>query len=126
MIVYKEGKVGFINATDRLVVPCEYDYAGYFSEGFVSVLKGEQWGFIDTAGRLVVPCEYDRVGDFRKGLAPVEKDEKCGFINTTGTLVIPCEYEYGNVEAVTCDGNILCLKNGYLYVLDATGKLLFP
>lgn len=90
------------------------------------MLKGEKWGVIDATGRLIVPCEYDHIGDFRKGLVPVEKDGKCGFIDTTGRLVIPCEYKYGNVEAVACDGNILCLKNGCLYVLDAAGKLLFP
>ena len=90
MSVYKDGKVGFIYSTGRLVIPCEYDNASYFSEGFAPVEKNGKWGFIDTNGRLVIPCEY----------------------------------EYGDID--TCDGNILCLKNGYLYVLDATGKLLFP
>ena len=93
-------------------------WAKIFFRGLVGAKKDRKYGFIDTNGSLIVLCEYDYAHSFREGFACVSKDEKWGIVDTAGNLVIPCEYD----DAVVCDGNILCLKNGYLYIFDSVGK----
>ncbi len=68
----------------------------------------------------VIPCQYDSAESFSEGLAKVKKkkNKKYGVIDATGNLIVPCEYD----KLVICDGNILCLKNGYLYIFDSAGK----
>ena len=64
-----------------MVIPCVYDAAWPFSEGFASVKSNDKWGFIDTKGKMVIPCVYDAAWPFSKGFALVKSNEKWGVIN---------------------------------------------
>ncbi|HEY9115116.1 MAG TPA: WG repeat-containing protein [Bacteroidales bacterium] len=88
-----EGKWGFLDKTGNEVIPFIYDYAGQFSEGLVSVVKGKKEMFIDKSGTIVLePKGVIVSGGFHDGMAKVEKKEKVGFINREGEIVIPCIY----------------------------------
>ena len=56
---YKCGKWGFIDKKGIVVIPCIFDSAGDFSEGFAGIKCNEKWGFVDNTGREVIPCTYD-------------------------------------------------------------------
>jgi hypothetical protein len=64
--VVRNGAVGFIDETGKMVIPCMYesdlkDHCGYhFSGGFANVKQGGKWGVIDTDNRVVLPFLYDR------------------------------------------------------------------
>ena len=95
--VSKEGLYGFMDATGELVIPCEWDEAEPFSEGFALVKKDGKYGYIDTTGELVIPCEWESAKPFSEGLAWVGNGDwrgPYGCIDTTGELVIPCEWNY--------------------------------
>ena len=122
-VVNKDGKKGFIDTTGKLVIPCKWDAAGSFVEGFAAVKKDKKWGFIDTIGKLVIPCEWDEVSNFAEGFARVKKDEKWGFINTKGELAIPCEWGWA-VSFV--EGFARVTKDGKCGYINTKGELVIP
>ena len=67
------GKWGFIDASDCLVIPFEFDGAWDFQDGRAVVARKDKRGFIDKNGREVIPCKYDGVRDFHEGVAIVGK-----------------------------------------------------
>ncbi len=55
---FRTGKVGYVDRTGELVIPCTYKWAGNFYEGLAPYLDtaARAIGFIDTAGRVAVPA----------------------------------------------------------------------
>jgi hypothetical protein len=55
------GKWGFIDKTDTLVIPLIYDMADDFHDCRAEVILNGQKGFIDTKGRFyLTDIEYDK------------------------------------------------------------------
>jgi WG containing repeat len=120
----KNGKLGFIDRTGKIVIPAKFDSAHKFSEGLAAVNIGAKWGFIDPSGKIVIPARFDYVYNFSDGLAAVEVDRKWGFIDSTGKIVIPVDLEGSG-----------SFKNGLAYItipitgrdsftIDKTGKVV--
>ena len=87
LIRYRKGdKWGYIDKQGEIVIPIQYDDAGFFSEGLARVRVNGKYGFIDTKGNMVIPAVYDWAGDFIEGLANVEINGKYGFIDTKGNI----------------------------------------
>lgn len=53
--VKKNGKYGFINEDNDIVIPFVYDEAGSFSEGFAIVQKFGKYGYVDRYGNDTFP-----------------------------------------------------------------------
>ena len=87
--------VGYINDEGRLVIPCNFDLAHQFSEGFALVKpkgKNQGYGYIDKTGAMIINPIFNHAEDFKNGLAEVrigkELDEfKYGYINKNGDYV---------------------------------------
>ena len=125
--VEQDGKFGYVDKSGALVIPCQWDAANNFSEGFAYVRIGDSdtglYGLIDTAGAYVLPCEWNRIGSFQEGFAHVEKDGKIGFIDTTGALAIPCQWG----TAGDFSEGLACVSVDGLYgYIDRTGELVIP
>jgi hypothetical protein len=81
----EQGRYGFMDKSQRLVVAPAYDYAVPFDGGFAKVAKdpvfrkvGEHtalvkatWGLVDRRGRLVVPIRYETLELKGKGVVEV-------------------------------------------------------
>lgn len=89
----QDGKIGFIDKTGTLVIPCAYDNAGSFSDGLCNVSIGDRWGYIDRTGQAVIPLAYDNAYGSGGGLAAVVKDGKCGLVDYSNNAVVPFEYD---------------------------------
>ena len=50
MPVKKNGKYGYINENNEIIIPFVYDSASQFSEGFAIVEKFGKPGFVDRYG----------------------------------------------------------------------------
>lgn len=81
LIPFRKGdKWGYCNRNKEVTIPCQYDYAGLFSEGLAVVRLNKKYGFIDKKGKEVIPITYDYAYDFSEGLAEVGLINKKGYI----------------------------------------------
>jgi hypothetical protein len=64
--VVMDGKAGFINEAEKIVIPCKYepdfnDRGNYcfIYDGFVNVRFDGKWGVINTKNQVIIPFLYD-------------------------------------------------------------------
>lgn len=81
-------KIGFIDKTGVLVIPCVFDAAGDFCDGLCPVQKDGKWGYIDKSGNVVIPLEYDDAYGAGSGLASVVKNGTCGLVDYDNNIVV--------------------------------------
>lgn len=136
--VIVDGKVGYIDKNNNLVIPNEYElmrysklsvinnFTGSFVDGLVPVMKNNKVGYIDKDNKLVVPFIYDIGSDFSDGLALVytEKDGY-GYIDKNGAVVIKLEYDFAHNFS---DGlaSVRKEKDGYFGYIDKNGLEAIP
>lgn len=91
------GKWGYVDRKDRVIVPYIYDHASDFSNGRACVgigTKGNRkYGYVDREGNVVIPLVYDRSAEFIDGNAYVTRDGKQGTIDKDGNELIPVIYD---------------------------------
>ncbi len=126
MVLDANNKLGFIDQTGKLVIPCQWKSVDDFHEGLARVYDdNEKYGFIDKTGKVVSPCKWSNAGPFSAGLARVQDaNGKYGFIDKTGKVVLPCKWNcaytfYEGLAAVKDASG----KWGYI---NKTGKLVIP
>jgi hypothetical protein len=51
--IVENGKHGYIDKAGRIGIPPQFDDAGPFSEGVVTVAIGEKIGYIDKSGKYI-------------------------------------------------------------------------
>ncbi len=110
----KEGKMGYVDLTGKLVIPCQYDMFGSLHYGLVSVGKKVNnktfYGYAGKDGKEILPGLLSEAGEFTDGYALVkdESSPKKYFINTMGEKqILPRTY-----------AEIYSFKDGY-----AVGKV---
>ena len=100
-----DGRVGFVDIDDNLVIPFEfykigpawddstpYNIGVVFSEGLVSVWNEDrEAGFINTSGNWIIEPQYASANDFSNGLAsvflPEDQDHRNVYINKDNEVV---------------------------------------
>ena len=131
--VMKDGKVGFIDANNKLVIPFRFDYSdkcimyeiGYlFHDGYcVMTNKDGKFGLIDISGNWVVEPEYDELWNAHKtGNRIVVNDGKHGVLDSCGNVVYPAEYFCIDIWE---DGFVLT-KDGRKWQEDYEGNIVNP
>lgn len=91
--VYKNGKYGYMNKQQKLVVAHKYDYVLDFTDGVGVVSNNGLYGVVDATGKVVVPVKHSFISTYSSGLAPygVEKSDgnsQYGFIDKKGAVAI--------------------------------------
>lgn len=126
-------KYGYVNKSNKLVIPLKYEDANNFNEGMANVRIGQLWGYINTSGKEVVPLKYDFALEFKNGFGIVGiADKGSGCINKNGKLIIPCIYEaiyyfYDNKNHCDSKSRIVYAQlNDKYYVFDETGRDILP
>ena len=74
--VQKDGKWGYIDRDNNIVIPFEYDGAYGADVGLASVIKDGKCGLVDYQNRVVADLEYDDISSPDKGVAYAIKDRK--------------------------------------------------
>lgn len=108
--VQVNGKCGFIDHEDHVVVPIIYDSVNSFNEGLAAIEKDGLFGYIDTTGKFVIPLSYDIAYGFTSGIAKVKKNGKYGLIDKYGNIILSIMYD-----------SIGYLSNGYI-AINKSGK----
>ena len=131
--VMKDGKIGFINDQNDVVIPFQFDYTdkcrmydfGYvFHNGYCAMTDANgNLGLIDKNGNWVVEPEYDEIwAPHKSGYRVIVKDSKHGVLDSTGTIVYPAEYGY---ISILPDGFVLT-KSGKQWQVDFEGNTIQP
>jgi len=102
-------KKGYIDKSGRLVIPCQYEYAGDFHDGRACVTVGKADGIIDKSGRWIIePGKYDGLGGGREGRCAFKKGGRWGFLDEGGNVVIPPVYQAAEISTVPFFSEGLC------------------
>ncbi len=118
--VMQSGKIGLVNQTGELIIPCENEQVWNLQEnGNIKVLKEGKLGIYNVRGELVVPPVYDMIWDFKNGRARVMRSGKVGYVNESGNEYIPCKYDQiWDFE----DGKARVLRNGKVGYINDSGN----
>ena len=108
------GKYGFLNENGVLVVPCQYNNAGDFCDGYALVQPkyGDPWSIIDKAGNVTATIDKDKKpSNAGNGCFRVESREsgrtRYGFVDYTGKEIVPCKY----AEVKDFSGGVAPVRN---------------
>lgn len=125
-VIMKNGKYGFLNIRNQIVIDYIYEDVKPPKEGFAAVLYKHCWGFINKKGNVIADS-YDNVISFSEGLAAVSNNGKWGYINTLGRIVIPIKYTCASSFS---DGLASVAKNRHGYnnygFINKQNKTIIP
>ena len=107
--VCKDGKWGYMNKSGEIVIKCQFDDAGLFTEdGLARIKIGEKYGFVDKTGTFITNPQYDWASSFSDGFAVIQQGDLYGYINTDGKIAINPQYDeaysFGNGYAIVVVG----------------------
>jgi hypothetical protein len=68
----------------EIIIPCIYEDANTFSEGYARVRKNGKYGIIDVFGNTIIPIEFDRTSRLSNGFVLVEKNETLFILDKFG------------------------------------------
>ena len=88
-----QGKWGFVDKSQKLIIPRQYEMVRSFSEGLAAVKIGNKWGYIDHAGKLVILPQFDEAKSFHGRFAVVSKWGKWCWIDKGGKTVAESEID---------------------------------
>lgn len=120
--VKRNGKLGFIDKTGRVVIQPQWDSdRSWFRDGLAIVEIDGKCGFIDKTGKVVIQPRWDWAMSFSEGLACVEIDGKYGCIDKKGEIVIQPEWD--NI-CIVRGGFAEIERNGKYGFIDKVGKVV--
>ena len=131
--VIKDGKIGFIDSDNKVVIPFQYDYSnririwgfGYLFHDNYCIMTNKEgdFGLIDTTGKWVIEPKYDEIWTPNEnGYRIIIDDGKYGVLNSRCDVVYPVEYTY---IYILSDGFILT-KDGKRWQVDFEGNIVQP
>ena len=131
--VMKDGKIGFINAQNEVVIPFQFDYSdecrmcdfGYlFHNGYCIMTNANgDLGLIDKSGNWVVEPSYDEIwSPHTSGYRVIVKDNRHGVLDSNCAVVYPAEYGY---ISIIHNGFVLT-KRGRQWQVDFEGNTVQP
>ncbi len=85
-VALRNGKFGFIDKNNHLVIEPKFDYAYDFKNGVAKVQLNGKWGYINREGKLITPL-FDNISDFENGLAIAENNGKYALVSRSGKVI---------------------------------------
>lgn len=61
ILIGKNGKYGYVEATGKILIPLEYDAIGISNNGQILVKKESKLGLFDKTGKKILPIKYDEI-----------------------------------------------------------------
>lgn len=130
-VVADNGKVGFINYDNEMVIPPVYDhiacYDYLFTEGICVVpdAKTDLLGAIDVHGNLRLPIEYDRIYKaYSESTWYLWKDGKWGLADEELNIIFEPIYDDIDVCAPEC--NAYLTLDGVKQLVSFDGEVILP
>jgi len=85
ILVSLNGKSGFINIHNKLVIDFKFDSANRFNKGLALVSLYDKFGYINVKGEIVIPIKFDKADYyFTDEVEELERDGKKYYFDRTG------------------------------------------
>ena len=131
-VVGEDGKVGFINHDNQMVIPAVYEYVedhDYVFRNGNCIIKDPLtglFGAIDTLGNPKLPMEYTIIFDDydTEGMLYLRKGGKCGLADASLNVVF--EPEYDNVAVSLVNDGAYLTRDGVKQLVSFTGEVIHP
>ena len=128
-VVADNGKVGFINYDNEMVIPAVYDYVVdydyIFEDGICVLVDGltNKYGAIDRQGNMKLPMEYSRIlKAYNESAWYIRKDGKCGLTDADMNIIF--EPVYDNIRSNSSDNNAYLTLNGVKQLVSFDGEVI--
>ena len=125
----KDGKMGFLDKNNKIVIPAMYFNFSAFSDGLAAVKISEtgKYGFIDKNNNLVIAAEYEDANPFYKGFTSVAKKKEYTTGSAgKGTVTVPGQWividKTGKVIQQRSFDKVSPLNGGGLFIIESNGK----
>ena len=67
-LVLKDGKYGYINSSDKVVIKPQFkDAYNFNADGYATIKIDGKKGKINKEGKIIVPAEYEKIFLFKEG-----------------------------------------------------------
>ena len=130
--VMKNGKIGFINKQNEVVIPFQFKTSdvymtgdpGYvFHDGYCLMTDTDGIGIIDTTGRWVIEPVYEEIhATNENGYKVMMKEGMSGILDPQCRVLYPSEYIYADITS----GGITLAKDGKMWQVDFDGWVTKP
>ena len=110
ILVWHNGKRGYIDRLGREVIPIKYDAIDYFS-GYnqMIVCENDKWGLLDYEGNVIIPIVYDKTVSFlQQNYCVVIKDGKAGVIDKHNNEIVSFAHDPETLCCYEKLGIIVC------------------
>lgn len=136
LLARKDGKYGFINLNDEVVIPLIYNQVGFFNEGYAPVRLEKKWLILDSLGRSVIYDSNLVIGHHLVYRSMVKFDgyyddttrnakmPKRGLFHLSKGVVIPPKYD--NLAGWFDEGLCWVQRDGKKGFVSETGEEVIP
>ncbi len=116
LMAMMNGKWGFINSLNQVVIPFEYEEVRRFTNTITGVKKGKYYYFIDRNNQRSSDMNYDFIDHewYPDKKVKVIRNKKIGWVDESGKEAIPCLYD--EVRGYNQQGHYVRMGNQWLYV----------
>ena len=130
-VVADNGKVGFINYDNEMVIPAVYDYVVDYDYLFIDGIcvlqdgRTHKYGALNKQGELKLPMEYSGIfKTYDESTWYIRKDGKCGLADADMNIIF--EPVYDNVRSNACENNAYLTLNGVKQLVSFDGEVILP
>ena len=131
--VEKDGKIGFINANNEVVIPFQFDYSNkhdmanlhaLFHNGYCTMTNAEgKLGLIDREGNWAIEPQYNQLwAPQERGYRVVIKGDRYGMLDQSLNLIYDTVYDYIGNHSET--GGFILMKDGRMWQEDFKGNIV--
>ena len=130
-VVADNGKVGFINYDNEMVIPAVFDYVVdydyLFIGGMCVLMDGEtdKYGAVDMAGNVKLPMEFDYVfKNHSESTWYLKKDGKTGLADADMNVIFKPVYD--RIVSQPADSSAYLLLDGVKKLVSFNGEVIHP
>jgi hypothetical protein len=125
----KDKKSGYIDRTNKIIIPAMYGNLSGFSDGLaaVQVLETGKYGYIDKNNNMVIASQYEDANPFYGGFTSVAKKKSYTTGSAgKGTVTVPGQWividKTGKIIQERSFDKVSSLNAGGLFIIESNGK----
>ena len=123
--VYQVGLYGFIDESDNIIIPLEYDDVWSYKDQTAIVLKNNKYGMINKTNTQILEIKYDSIWRYSNSdIIGYKLEGKIGISNTNGKIIYPNKFD--KIDTAIVNNTLSYWLNRKRGVIDIFGKEVLP